>query len=98
MTKEDMYRFQNQLDKEKYKLVDQGIGFCFVIREGHDTFNVGAGSGEDMMMLMLHQLYDLYHDGVKDKHEVTPERFAESMKQNLIKFMKAHSISGEHDG
>lgn len=91
MTIREMYAFQELLDRDKYELVDRGIGFSFVIREGKETTNVGAGSGEDMTMLILRQLFDLYLFGVKDKNETTPEQFAESMKQNLLKFMKTHS-------
>ena len=34
MTVKEMYKIQEQLDREKYDIVEQGIGFCFVIREG----------------------------------------------------------------
>lgn len=90
MTKETMYRFQERLDREKYKLVDKGIGFCFVIREGKETTNVSAGLGGDMTMMLLRQLSDLYQFGVADKNKTSPEQFAESMKQNLLEYMKEH--------
>ena len=90
MTKRELYNFQKQLDREKYKLVDTGIAFSFAIREGSENFHVGAGSTKDMTIILLAQLLDLYLFGVQDKKRVTPECFAESIKEQLVRYMKAH--------
>ncbi len=90
MTKKEIYEFQKQLDREKHELVDTGIAFSFAIREGSENFHVGAGSAEDMTIILLAQLCSLYIFGVQDKKRVTPEEFAEDVKQNLLKYMKAH--------
>ena len=90
MTKKEIYEFQKQLDREKYKLVDTGIAFSFAIREGSENFHVGAGSAEDMTIILLAQLCSLYIFGVQDKKRVTPEHFAESIKEQLVRYMKAH--------
>lgn len=90
MTRKEVYKFQKQLDREKYALADKGIAFSFVIRENGENTHVGAGSGGDMTILMLAQLYSLYMFGVRDKKCVTPEKFADGIKRHLIKYMKAH--------
>ena len=90
MTRKEIYEFQKQLDREKHELVDTGIAFSFVIREGSENFHVGAGSAEDMIIIMLAQLCSLYMFGVQDKKHVTPEKFADGIKRHLIEYMKAH--------
>lgn len=90
MTKKEVYKFQKQLDREKYALADKGIAFSFVIRENGENTHVGAGSGGDMIIIMLAQLCSLYMFGVQDKKHVTPEKFADGIKRHLIEYMKAH--------
>lgn len=90
MTKRELYNFQKRLEREKYDFVGSDIAFSFVIRENGENTHVGAGSGGDMTILMLAQLYSLYMFGVQDKKHVTPEKFADGIKRHLIEYMKAH--------
>lgn len=90
MTKRELYNFQKRLEREKYDFVGSDIAFSFAIRENSETIHVGAGAGKELAILTLAQLLDLYLFGVQDKKRVTPECFAESIKEQLIRYMKAH--------
>lgn len=83
---ENINRIMEKLDVEKWNVYQKGYAFQMItLNIKDDEFrNVGIGDGEEMTLLNLVALDDLYTNGASE--EIPFEAFAESVKQNLIMF------------
>lgn len=82
---ENIMRIAEKLDVEKFDVYRKGYSFIFVVQDKKGEFtNVGIGDGEEMTMLNLVALDSLYNTGARE--DVPFEAYAESVKENLIKF------------
>lgn len=83
---ENINRIMEKLDIEKWDVYKKGYAFQMTtlnVRE--EVFkNVGIGDGEEMTLINLVALDDLYN--IAAAEGIPFEEYAESVKQNLIQF------------
>jgi hypothetical protein len=84
MTKQELVGIYVKLDKAKFKLLEKGVAFDFVIQENGGFLHTGIGTGADMSMMALYSLVDLF----KHSNSKSIEKFADSVKEGLIKAYK----------
>jgi len=91
MTKSELTKIYNRLDKAKFELLDKGYAFDFMLVEKatNDFMHTGIGTGVDMTKLSLINLLNLYQ---ARQENVDIEQFAESVKQGIILFAKENNI------
>ena len=91
MTKSELTKIYNRLDKEKFELLDKGYAFDFMLVEKatNDFMHTGIGTGVDMTKLSLINLLNLYQ---ARRENVDIEQFAESVKQGIILYAKENNI------
>lgn len=91
MTKSELTKIYNRLDKAKFELLDKGYAFDFMLVEKatNDFMHTGIGTGVDMTKLSLINLLNLYQ---ARNENVDIEQFAESVKQGIILFAKENNI------
>ena len=81
MSKQELVGIYYKLDKEKFKLMEKGIAFQFIIHDNGGYLNTGIGTGEEMSVLNLYNLLTMYYAAAT----CDIETFAESVKDGLIK-------------
>lgn len=91
MNVNELCRMNYRLDQNKYDLLEKGAVFDFaaILPDGTEL-HTGIGSGEMMCRLVLLRASDLFR---ATEGKVSVERFAESMKQNLILWLEAHPVT-----
>lgn len=91
MTKSELTKIYNRLNKAKFELLDKGYAFDFMLVEKatNDFMHTGIGTGVDMTKLSLINLLNLYQ---ARQENVDIEQFAESVKQGIILFAKENKI------
>lgn len=91
MTKSELTKIYNRLDKAKFELLDKGYAFDFMLVEKatNDFMHTGIGTGVDMTKLSLINLLNLYQ---ARQENVDIEQFAESVKQGIILYAKENNI------
>ena len=83
MSKQELVKIYHKLDQEKFKLLEKGVAFNFIIRDKDGYLNTGIGTGADMSMMNIYNLITLYMAGAQEG--TTIDQFAESVKETLIK-------------
>ena len=81
MSKQELVGIYYKLDKNKFKLLDNGISFQLIIRDGGAYLNTGIGTGGDMTMMNLYNLLTMYYSAAS----CDIETFADSVKEGIIK-------------
>lgn len=81
MSKQELVGMYYKLDKAKFKLLDKGIAFHFIIKDKDGYLNTGIGTGGDMSVMSLYNLLTLFYSaGASDI-----ETYAESVKEGIIR-------------
>lgn len=92
--KRDLKATIKWLDANKFRIFQKGIKFmCTVRYDDESAQSVGMGESNDMMLLILEQIYNMEQIA----QGVTTEQFAESIKQNYIMY-KEHRDRMDNSG
>ena len=91
MTKSELTKIYDRLDKAKFDLLEKGYAFDFMVvdKKADDFMHTGIGAGIDMTKLSLINLLNLYQPKQED---VDIEQYAESVKQGIILFAKENNV------
>lgn len=87
MTKNYFKNIADKLDEEKFSIYGNGIAFTltYVNRDEQMSHRmIGMGTGEDMAIITLIGLRNLYE---ATGHKVAPEEFIDSVKENFLRFI-----------
>ena len=86
MSKNELVRIFNNLDTDKFDLLEKGIAFELIIKDKSNSsyLHTGIGLGDDMSELCLYSLLGIYRSACT----VSIEDYAESVKEALIEAEK----------
>lgn len=86
--------YADKLDRIKWNINKEGCSFHLTVLEKDGTHrNVAIGSGEDMSVMILIQLRDLFD--LAAKQGVTAEDFADSVKESFLRYIKKYPHAEE---
>lgn len=90
MTKEDFVRLYIQIDNAKFEMLEQGVAFLFMVKDGSAHMCTGIGDGADMTDLSLNMIHSLY---MATGGSISVEEFANSVKDNYLRHIMPECLS-----